>query len=68
MPVGGEVTCSVLETADLVVGGEEVEDGVEDQVHKPILMAGCDDTHVADRDVDLIAARFGTEPFNHMRG
>ncbi len=64
--IGGEMTCRVLEAADLVVSGEEIKDGVEDQIHQPIALAGCGDTHVTDRNIDPIAARFGTEPFNHM--
>jgi hypothetical protein len=30
--IGGEMTRGVLETADLIVGSEEIEDRVEDQM------------------------------------
>ena len=67
LPIRGKMTGGVLEAADLVVGVEQVEDGVEDQVHQPVAPAGGGAAHIAERGRDLLAAGFGAEPFAHMR-
>lgn len=52
-----QVTDSFLEVPDVVVGIEQVEDGVENQVHKPITPARNGAAHIAEDDLDPATIR-----------
>lgn len=66
--VAGEMSGCVFETPHLTILGEEVVDGIEDQVDQwvPIAWGRCA-FHVAHRHVDLVAIGLVSDPTDHVR-
>ena len=64
-PARRELGGDALEAGDLLVLGRQVHDGVEDEVSEGEARSGARAGEVADRDVDLVAARLRTQPCEH---
>src|SRR5262249_19335153 len=65
---GVQVAGGVLEAADLVVLGEQVADGVVDEVDQPVAPPGGGPGHVAGCHLDGVAAGLFAHPVYHVRG
>ena len=65
--VVGQVLGHVVEAADLVVLGEQVEEGVEHDVDQPVATGDGDRGEVTDGDIELVAAGLGPEAVDHRR-
>ena len=63
--VVGEVRGDVLEAADLIVLGQQVEERVEHDIDQAVGARHSDIGEVADRDVDLIASRLRPKLRDH---
>jgi hypothetical protein len=61
----GEMGRDVLETAHLVVLGEEIEQGVEHDVDQVVAVRDRHVGEVTDGDRNLVAARLGAESGDH---
>src|SRR3954451_12894843 len=66
--VGIEMRGHVLETPDLILLRQQVEQRVEDEVHQRIGAGYRDVGEVAHRHRDLTASRFGTQSIDHCSG
>jgi len=67
-PSAPEVGGGVLEAGDLGVLGDQVEDGVEDQVDEGELPVDPGAGEVADRHLEVLAPGLGPQPGHHRLG